>query len=172
VTGTIEGRFAMTKDDFVRVNGIMIRSRPWVRPFYLFMGVAFFLCIATNLFVRSGPRFGRMALELLFLTALVAIPLFIAPWIQTRHTLKGNVYALAEQTWSLGPDGAVVTTPASEGRFQWSVVVRVTEHRDYLLFYVSDCTALPVPKRAFQGPIAERLRADLKSWLGAKAELA
>ncbi len=166
----VEANFALTERDFFRVNGIMLRSARWVRPFYLFMGLSLLLCLASNLIATRGPRYGRLAIEIAGLAFLASLPL-IAPWIQTRQTLKGSTQAFAPQSWLFGHDGVRFKTPASEGSFQWSVIIRVTEHPEYLLLYISEATAYPVPKRALPGLASDRLRLALKGWLGSKAEL-
>ena len=163
----VQAAFSLTKDDLVRTSRAV--SRRDRRVVYMFFGLVAVLIVGSGVVARDGPRYGLMLLQLAVLGAM-AFVFWLYPWVSV-HRNSQLAAALAPQEWRFRPEGASVVSGASSASFPWSSVVRVVENADYLLVFVAEGIAHPVPKRALAPRELSSLRSGLREWVSGRAEL-
>jgi hypothetical protein len=163
----VQAAFSLTKEDLVKTSrAVGGRDR---RVVYMFFGLVAVLIVGSGVVARDGPRYGSMLLQLAVLGAM-ALVFWLYPWISV-HRNAHLAAALAPQEWRFRPEGASVVSGGSSASFPWSSVVRVVENTDYLLVFVAETIAHPVPKRALSAEELSSLRSGLGEWVSGRAEL-
>lgn len=166
----VQATFSLTSADYVHAGRAILHRKRGVRAAYMFMVLCGVIFAAANLSARGGPRYVSLAMGLGGVVA-VAFLIWFSPWLHVLTSLKNHTQAFASQTWVFGPAGARVETEASKAQFEWSVVLRASEHPKYLFLFVSDAMAYAIPKRALSAEAIAALKGGLRSWLGERAEL-
>jgi hypothetical protein len=159
-------RFTLTERDLVRVNRVMLNQKRDTRALYLFALLG--MTIACGSMIVRG--FKPLVAAVLVATVIAVASLWASPWLEARK-FKGHATAFLPQEWTLSPSGVTITVGSSRSDVAWADLKRVAQTRDYLMFYVSDEQAVPVPKRAIPEEQLSPLREALMGWLGAKANL-
>jgi hypothetical protein len=163
----VQAVFSLTKDDLVKTSrAVSSRDR---RVVYMFFGLVAVLIVGSGAVARDGPRYGLMLLQLAGLGAM-ALVFWLYPWISVRRKSQ-LAAALAPQEWRFRPEGASIVSGASSASSPGSSMVRVVENGDYLLVFVAEAIAHPVPKRALSGEELSALRAGLREWIPGRVQL-
>jgi hypothetical protein len=163
----VQASFSLTKHDLVNTSrAVGSRDR---RIVYMFVGLVAVLIVGSGMIARGGPRYGLMLLQLAALSAM-AFVFWLYPWVSV-HRSRQLAAALAPQEWRFTPEGASVVSGSSSASFPWSSVIRVVETSDYLLVFVADAIAHPVPKRALSAQQLSSLRAGLREWVAGRGDL-
>ena len=163
----VQAAFSLTKDDLVKTSRAV--SRRDRRLVYMFFGLVAVLIVGSGVVARDGPRYGPMLLQLTVLGAM-ALVFWLYPWISVQRNSQ-LAAALAPQEWRFRPEGVSAVSGASSISFSWSGVVRVVATADYLLVFVAEAIAHPIPKRALSLQELSSLRSGLREWVSGRAEL-
>jgi hypothetical protein len=158
--------FALTKPELVQASRAIRRHQRDSRVFFLFLALVVILASGSELVRREGTRYPLLILEVIFVGAM-ALAFWAYPWLQARQAKDAT-----EQSWRFTPTGAEVKTPLASATLSWQAVRRVVEEPEYILLFVSDSMAHPIPKRALTVEQQSTLRAGLREWLAQRAQLA
>jgi hypothetical protein len=137
--------------------------------------VAFFSAVLGAIPVGLAFRFialqwpeGREAAEIVGRSSLVAFLLgafamIVAGSILRRIALKKHLAATPNafeaRTAVFDATGVTLTGQASETRWRWAAISRVTRERDLVLVWIGGSSAIAIPRRSFASPAA-RLAAE------------
>ncbi len=163
--GEVEATFSVSRVELVEAFRAMQLRRREIRAIYLFLVLCVVLAVGSEGMRRSGPRYGVLALELAFFSAMALFTRFY-PRLQANQ-----VKQTPEETWQFGPAGARVRTSLSSADISWAAITRVVEGRTCFHLFLSDAEVHPVPKRALSAEQQLALRNGFREWLAERAQL-
>jgi hypothetical protein len=158
--------FSLSRRDYVRAGRAM-QNRRWVTwlvyGFFTFYIVAIFI-LDLWLSSRGRPIPLKTLVGAIGGAALILGLTYGWPALTVQHGFHHHSIAFKPQVWTLSEAGIKMSGPGHSTELAWSAVRRLTDDGHFFYFYLSDTTAVILPKRCLDPGAEATLRRDVRKW--------
>ena len=162
--------FRWTIPVFVRASRAIGQhaERGW-SSIVLWVGAFAGLLVWSTILKRAVPPLLMLILAAIILLAW-AFDAWVQPWLMARRLAREDPCALEDIRQQVGADGFTARTASATVTLQWNHIRKGVETDEFILYDFATRMAYFTPKRVVAPDDLARLRHDITSVLGSRAE--